>query len=63
MRKSVDEYEKLRYNAILQGYILKGGFHYVENISAKKAPQKKGARLQKENVHIKRTEGFIQKKS
>lgn len=30
----VDECEKLRYNAILQGYISERGVFYVENISA-----------------------------
>ncbi len=53
--KTVDEMKKLRYNAILQGYILtkrREVFNYVENISAKEAPQKKGARFQKENVNF-----------
>ncbi len=52
----------LVYNSMVQGYILriigvhlrllKGGISNAENLSAEEAPQKKGAWLQKENVHI-----------
>ncbi len=49
-----------KYNEVMYP---KGGRGYEENIPAQKAPQKEGARFQKENVHCQRQKGSRKKKS